>query len=57
VDGSAVAISPLADGVGAIVLGDDLKDFGAAVGTRVLGAMGTEIQPDGERLVVRLPQA
>ncbi len=57
VDGSAVAISPLADGVGAIALGDDLKDFGAAVGTRVLGAMGTEIQPDGERLVVRLPQA
>lgn len=57
VDGSAVAISPLADGVGAIALGDDLKDFGAAVGTRVLGAMGAEIQPDGERLVVRLPQA
>ncbi len=57
VDGSAVAISPLADGVGAIALGDDLKDFGAAVGTRVLGAMGSEIQPDGERLVVRLPQA
>ena len=57
VDGSAVAIRPLADGVGAIALGDDLKDFGAAVGTRVLRAMGTEIQPDGERLVVRLPQA
>ena len=57
VDGSAVAISPLADGVGAIALGDDLKDFGAAVGTRVLGAMGAEIQLDGERLVVRLPQA
>jgi signal transduction histidine kinase len=57
VDGSVVAISPLADGVGAIALGDDLKDFSAAVGTRVLDAMGTKIQPDGERLVVRLPQA
>ena len=56
VDGAAVSISPLAGGVGPIVMGEDLKDFGAAVGTRVLSAMGTEIQPDGERLVVRLPQ-
>ena len=57
VDGASVAIAPLAEGVGPIALGEDLKDFGAAVGTRVLSAMGTEIQPDGERLVVRLPQA
>jgi signal transduction histidine kinase len=57
VDGAAVSIRPLVEGVGPIALGEDLKDFGAAVGTRVLGAMGTEIRPDGERLVVRLPQA
>lgn len=57
VDGPSVSIAPVGDGVGAIALGDDLKDFGAAVGTRVLAAMGAEIQPDGERLVVRLPQA
>ena len=47
---------PVGDGVGAIALGDDLKDFGAAVCSRVLDAMGAE-QLDGERLVVRLPQA
>ena len=57
VDGPSVAISPLADGVGAIAVGDDLKDFGAAVGSRVLLAMGAELEPGGKRLVVRLPQA
>ena len=45
------------DGVGAIALGDDLKDFGAAVATRVLRAIGAEVEVDGERLVVRLPAA
>jgi signal transduction histidine kinase len=57
VDGSSVSIAPVGDGVGAIALGDELKDFGAAVGSRVLDAMGAELQLDGERLVVRLPQA
>jgi signal transduction histidine kinase len=57
VDGSSVSIGPVREGVGAIALGDDLKDFGAAVGSRVLDAMGAELQLDGERLVVRLPQA
>jgi signal transduction histidine kinase len=57
VDGREVAIGPLRDGVGAIALGEDLKDFGAAVATRVLTATGVEIEVDGERLVVRLPPA
>ncbi|HEV2901652.1 MAG TPA: histidine kinase dimerization/phospho-acceptor domain-containing protein [Gaiellaceae bacterium] len=56
VDGPSVAIGPLGDGVGAIAVGDDLKDFGAAVGSRVLVAMGAELEPAGERLLVRLPQ-
>ena len=57
VDGSSVSIGPLQEGVGAIALGEDLKDFGAAVGSRVLGAMGAELVVDGERLAVRLPSA
>lgn len=57
VDGPAVAIGPVGDGVGRIALGEDLKDFGAAVATRVLGAMQAEIELDGDRLVVRLPPA
>jgi signal transduction histidine kinase len=55
VDGREVAIGPVREGVGAIALGDDLKDFGAAVATRVLRAIGAELEIDGERLVVRLP--
>ena len=57
VDGVAVSIGPVADGVGAIALGDDLKDFGAAVGSRVLDAMGAALEVDGEQLVVGLPRA
>ena len=57
VEGSSVAIGPLQEGVGSIALGEDLKDFGAAVGSRVLDAMGAELMADGERLVVRLPSA
>jgi signal transduction histidine kinase len=56
VDGPEVAIGPVGDGVGRIALGDDLKDFGAAVATRVLPAMGAELELAGEQLVVRLPQ-
>jgi signal transduction histidine kinase len=57
VEGREVAIGPVREGVGAIALGDDLKDFGAAVATRVLRASGAELEVDGERLVVRLPTA
>jgi signal transduction histidine kinase len=57
VDGPAISIGPIGEGVASIVLGHDLKDFGAAVGSRVLAAMGAELQPDGDRFVVRLPQA
>ncbi|HEX7255312.1 MAG TPA: histidine kinase dimerization/phospho-acceptor domain-containing protein [Gaiellaceae bacterium] len=56
VDGATISLGPVVDGVGPIALGDDLKDFGAAVGTRVLGAMGSKLQLEGERLIVRLPQ-
>jgi signal transduction histidine kinase len=55
VDGPTISVGPVGVRVGAIALGDDLKDFGAAVGSRVLDAMGAELQLDGERLVVRLP--
>ena len=53
VEDSTVAIGPLVDGVGPFPLGEDLKDFGAAVGTRVLAAMGARLEVEGERLVVR----
>jgi signal transduction histidine kinase len=57
VDGPEIAIGPVREGVGAVALGADLKDFPAAVASRVLSAMDAEVALDGERLVVRLPSA
>ena len=56
VDGPAISIGPVKEGVGPIVLGDDLKDFPAAVGIKVLSAMEASVRIDGELLIVRLPQ-
>jgi signal transduction histidine kinase len=56
VDGPVIVIGPVREGVGQIALGEDLKDFGAAVAVRVLRVVGAELELDGERLVVRLPQ-
>ena len=53
VEDSRVSIGPVADGVGPIALGEDLRDFGAAVGARVLTEMGARLGVDGDRLVVR----
>jgi signal transduction histidine kinase len=56
VDGSAVEISPIVDGVGEIATGDNLRDFAAAVGVRVLDAAGATVELDGDRLRVRFPE-
>lgn len=56
VDGPQISMEPVRDGVGPIALGQDLRDFGAAVAVQILAAGGAEIAIDGERLVVRLPQ-
>jgi signal transduction histidine kinase len=56
VDGPDVAVLPLALDAGRIALGDDLRDFGAAVGTRLLRSAGATVEVDGERLRIRLPQ-
>jgi signal transduction histidine kinase len=56
VAGPAIFIGPIAPAVGPIVLGQELKDFGAAVAVKVLGAMGAAPELDGDRLATRLPQ-
>jgi signal transduction histidine kinase len=56
VSGPEVSIGPVANGVGEIALGQDLRDFGAAVAVRVLAEMGAAPRLDGDRLAVRLPQ-
>lgn len=56
VDGPVIVIGPVREGVGPVALGEDLKDFGAAVAVRLLRALGAPLELDGERLLVRLPQ-
>jgi signal transduction histidine kinase len=55
-DGPAIAIAPIVEDAGAIALGDDLRDFAAAVGARVLQTGGAVVELDGEALRVRFPQ-
>jgi signal transduction histidine kinase len=55
VDGSAVAISPIVDGAGDVATGQELRDFAAAVGMRVLDAAGATVELQGDRLLVRFP--
>jgi signal transduction histidine kinase len=57
VDGVEIAISPIVPGAARIVLGEDLRDLGAAVAVRVVGALGGSTELDGETLRVRLPAA
>jgi hypothetical protein len=55
VDGAEVAFEPVGAEAGTVVLGESLKDLGAAVAVRLLEALGAEVTLDGERLAVRLP--
>ncbi len=53
--GPTIAIAPIVDDAGAIALGDDLRDFAAAVGARVLQTGGAVVELDGDALLVRFP--
>jgi signal transduction histidine kinase len=57
VDGAVVAISPVLDNVVPIILGDDLKDLGAAAARRLVEASGGSLELAGERLLVALPSS
>jgi signal transduction histidine kinase len=54
VDGAELRLSPVTAAAAPIVLGDDLRDLGAAVGRRVVEALGGSVELAGETLVVRL---
>jgi signal transduction histidine kinase len=53
-DGAVIAISPVLENVGPIILGDDLKDLGAAAARRLVEATGGSVELEGDRLLVRL---
>jgi signal transduction histidine kinase len=55
VDGPTITIAPLLGGAAAVVIGEELKDLGAAAGKIVLEALGAELSIDGTSLRVQLP--
>ena len=55
VRGAQIEIVPVVPDAAPIVLGEELKDLGAAVAVRCVRALGGSVELDGERLLVRLP--
>ncbi len=55
VDGNELRISPITAASAPVVLGDDLRDLGAAVAVMHLEWLGGAVALDGDTLAVRLP--
>ena len=53
--GRVLRIAPVTAAAAPVVLARELKDLGAAVGLRVLAAVGAEVALDGDALAVELP--
>ena len=54
-EGDAVTIAPITPASGPVLLGEDLRDLGAAVAVRLVEALGGSVALDGDAAVVRLP--
>jgi hypothetical protein len=54
---TALVMAPVGEDVAPILLGEDLRDFGAAVARRVIEALGGSLDPDRRALLVRFPAA
>lgn len=54
--GPELTIAPITPASAPVVLGEELRDLGAAVGVRLVRALGGSVALDGETLHVRLPQ-
>jgi signal transduction histidine kinase len=53
-EGSAISIAPVTEAA-PILLGEQLKDLGAAAGGRLVEALGGSLAVEDDRLLVRLP--
>jgi signal transduction histidine kinase len=53
-DAGGFRISPVTEAAAPIVMAEELRDLGAAVGLRIVGALGGSAELGGETLVVRL---
>ncbi len=54
VRGVEIDVSPVTAASSAVVLGEDLRDLGAAVAVRLVAALGGSVSVDGETLTIRL---
>ena len=56
VDSATLAISPVTPASGPVLLGQELRDLGAAVAVIVIDAIGGSVALDGDTLTVKLPE-
>ena len=56
VDAETIELAPIRPSAARVIVGEELRDFGAAVAVRLLGALGGSAEVSGETLVVRLPR-
>jgi signal transduction histidine kinase len=56
VEGRSLTISPVTAASAPVVLGEELRDLGAAVGARVVRALGGSVALEGDKLTVQLPE-
>jgi signal transduction histidine kinase len=54
VDGAEFRLSPVTAASAPVVLGDDLRDLGAAVAVRLVRRLGGSVSVDGETVTIRL---
>jgi signal transduction histidine kinase len=55
-DGAIVRIAPVTDSSSAVLLGEDLRDLGAAVAVALVTALGGSVAREGDAIAVRLPE-
>jgi hypothetical protein len=49
-------LAPVTASSAPVVLGEDLRDLGAAVAVRVVHALGGSVELEGETLTITLPE-
>jgi signal transduction histidine kinase len=54
VDGTTFALSPVTRASAPVLLGEELRDLGAAAATRLVRALGGSVELDGDQFVIRL---
>ena len=51
VDGAELTLEPVTEAAAPVILGEELKDLGAAVAVSAIRALGGTVELDGERLL------